>query len=202
MLNRNKKPTKLVKVTFNCYPAPLTLKGETNYEVNPCKVPYLRCNFCQKHGHSTKDCRADKQKCPLCALEHSYSDCPSRGNKRAYTCGNCGLNHGAAFLNCTIFQQYKKQVDAQNERTRQAWNERRHGEKAVQNIAQAISQKRIGGMPLKDLISQPKATQSKQAPSLPKPKNQVSQPKPIMCTVSIDLPPQPTLHLSTQRKML
>ena len=103
VLNRNKKPTKLVKVTFNCYPAPLTLKGETTYEVNPCKVPCLRCNSCQEPGHSTKDCRNNQIKCPLCSLEHLYKDCPFKGNKRAYKCANCELNHGAAFSNCTIF---------------------------------------------------------------------------------------------------
>ena len=104
VLNRNKKPTKLVKVTFNCYPAPLTLKGETTYEVNPCKIPYLRCNSCQEHGHSTKDCRNNQIKCPLCSLEHSYNDCPFKGNKRAYKCANSSRNHGAAFSNCTMFQ--------------------------------------------------------------------------------------------------
>ena len=155
VLNRNKKPTKLVKVTFNCYPAPLTLKGETTYEVNPCKIPYLRCNPCQEHGHSTKDCRNNKKKCPLCSLEHLYNDCPFKGNKRVYKCANCSRNHGAAFSNCTIFREYKKQVDAQNESTRHAWNERRHREKAVPSTAQATIHKRSEGLSLKGFSSLP-----------------------------------------------
>lgn len=125
VLNKNRRPTKLVKVTFSCSPAPLILKGDHgNFEVNPCRVPYLRCNHCQKHGHSNKDCK-NKQACPICALPHTYNECPSKHLRKAYTCANCGGRHGAAYTGCSHFQTYKEAVDKKNATIQQAWNERR-----------------------------------------------------------------------------
>ena len=49
--NRNKGPTECVKLVFNTAIAPTLLKSDKDYIVHPCRIPYLRCNQCQEHGH-------------------------------------------------------------------------------------------------------------------------------------------------------
>ena len=129
--NKKNRPTKIVKVTFSCYLAPLTLQGENPYEVNPCKVPYLRCSLCQAFGHTNKNCPVKKQVCPLCTRNHTLNDCPVKEYKRAYTCANCNGEHGALFSQCPVFLRYKSLVDAHNKKTKQAWKDRRQQQNAV-----------------------------------------------------------------------
>ena len=131
IVNKKKRPAKIVKVTFNCYPAPLTLQGETSYEVNPCRVPYLRCTICQAFGHTNKFYRVKTQVCPLCTRNHSLNDCPVKEYKRAYTCANCNGEHGALFTQCPVILRYKSLVDAHNKKTKQAWKDRRQQQKAL-----------------------------------------------------------------------
>ena len=131
IMNKKKRPTKIVKVTFNCFPAPLTLQGETSYEVNPCRVPYLRCSLCQAFGHTNKNCPVNKQICPLCTRNHTLNDCPVKEYKRAYTCANCNGEHGALYSQCPVFLRYKSLVDAHNKKTKQEWKDRRQQQKTV-----------------------------------------------------------------------
>ena len=53
--NRNKGPTECVKLVFNTAKAPTLLRSDTDYIVHPYRIPYLLCNQCQEHGHSTVD---------------------------------------------------------------------------------------------------------------------------------------------------
>ena len=60
--NRNKGPTECVKLVFNTTIGPTLLRSDKDYIVHPCRIPYLRCNQCQEHGHSTNLCPNKKKK--------------------------------------------------------------------------------------------------------------------------------------------
>ena len=117
---KKNKPTTTVKVTSNTWPAPTTLKGETKYEVNPCKIPYLRCNFCQQHGHSTKECTNEIPRCSMCGFGHE--DCPVQKYRLNHKCSNYLGNHTAAYPHCPAFLEHKKTIDARNTAIKKQWD--------------------------------------------------------------------------------
>ena len=127
---KKNKPTTTVKVTFNTWPAPLIIKGDQDYEVNPCKIPYLRCNNCQQHGHSTKECTAKIPACPMCGGIHTYADCDYKNKPDLYMCPNClEKGHNAANPSCSAFKQHKKLIDAKNATIKAEWDSRRNSTK-------------------------------------------------------------------------
>lgn len=134
---KKNKPTTNVKITFNTWPAPLIISSDKEYEVNPCKIPYLRCNFCQQHGHSTKECTASTPNCPMCAGNHTYNECT---RKHKTKCTNClSISHNAANPSCPIFKEYKKLVDTKNATTRTEWNTKRQQNKQQNKQKQTIT---------------------------------------------------------------
>ena len=56
------KITNAIKLTFKTALAPLKIGSELigYFNVEPCLFSYLRCNYCQRFGHSTGRCRAQK----------------------------------------------------------------------------------------------------------------------------------------------
>ena len=113
VLTKQGQPTKMVRVTFDL-PTPPTLTDPEGriHPVHPCRIPYLRCNKCQKHGHTTDKCPSNSQVCPHCAGSHTYDNCMKRHNPNLRKCANCSsTNHGAAYKGCPAFQKHKQNTD-------------------------------------------------------------------------------------------
>ena len=119
--NKNKGPTECVKIIFNTSTAPTLLRADKDYTVHPCRIPYLRCNQCQEHGHSTNTCPNKHTKCPHCSGPHTHDQCTSN----YYKCANCSGNHGAAYKKCTAYLEHKEQIDKLNQTNEFTWTERR-----------------------------------------------------------------------------
>ena len=108
------KITNAIKLTFKTALAPLKIGSELIgfFNVEPCLFSYLRCNYCQRFGHSTGRCRAQKPRCPHCAKEHTHNQCRSI---KATKCANCGSNdHGAAYSKCPAAIKYQNEIDRKN----------------------------------------------------------------------------------------
>ena len=118
--NKNKGPTECVKIIFNTSTAPTLLRADKDYTVHPCRIPYLRCNQCQEHGHSTNTCPNKHTKCPHCSGPHTHDQCTSN----YYKCANCSGNHGAAYKKCTAYLEHKEQIDKLSQTNEFTWTER------------------------------------------------------------------------------
>ena len=108
------KITNAIKLTFKTALAPLKKGSELigYFNVEPCLFSYLRCNYCQRFGHSTGRCRAQKPRCPHCAKEHTHNQFQSIN---ATKCANCGSNnHGAAYSKCPAAIKYQAEIDRKN----------------------------------------------------------------------------------------
>lgn len=57
-----------------------------------------QCYRCFRYGHMAKHCRR-RVRCKVCAGNHSYKECVSRGEQR---CGNCDGPHAATFGRCPV----------------------------------------------------------------------------------------------------
>ncbi|XP_070396601.1 uncharacterized protein [Dermacentor albipictus] len=57
-----------------------------------------QCYNCFRYGHMAKHCRR-RVRCKVCAGNHSYKECVSRGEQR---CGNCDGPHAATFGRCPV----------------------------------------------------------------------------------------------------
>lgn len=55
-----------------------------------------QCFKCQKYGHTSKTCRAEKPTCKKCAGEHDSRDCKSDTVK----CANCNGDHQSSSSHC------------------------------------------------------------------------------------------------------
>ena len=124
---REGKFTKSVKVTFDLPVAPTSLVDPAGriHNLYPCRVPYIRCNRCQGHGHSINNCPNSQNTCPHCAGKHTYGECFKKENPRARQCANCKGGHGAAYKGCPAFIKHKDLVDKENKKISAAWEERR-----------------------------------------------------------------------------
>ena len=66
----------------------------------------IRCFKCQRFGHISSSCRG-RFKCPNCAGDHSFDQCPNRERpieEQVRKCVNCGGPHSAAFTDCPAFK--------------------------------------------------------------------------------------------------
>ena len=69
----------------------------------------MQCYNCQCFGHSAKTCRS-KQKCLICAENHSHKGCLSRESRKPI-CANCNGPHVASYEG---YPEYKKQAFRQH----------------------------------------------------------------------------------------
>ena len=69
-----------------------------------------QCYNCQKFGHRSENCSADKPTCRFCAAKHKSSSCTVRTskNKSNLKCANCSGNHCTSDISCPVL---RKQVD-------------------------------------------------------------------------------------------
>ncbi|MCG8049252.1 MAG: hypothetical protein N0E48_27270, partial [Candidatus Thiodiazotropha endolucinida] len=130
ILSKRKEPTKVVKLTFDSQVAPttVTLDGKT-INVHPCRIPYLRCYTCQKHGHTIKNCPSKIKICAKCSQRHPENKCTAGPNQ--LKCPNCRGRHSAAHPQCETFLSYKRKVNAQNREIKNNWEKRRSMESAA-----------------------------------------------------------------------
>ena len=119
--NRNKGSTDCVKLVFNTAIAPTLLRSDKDYIVHPCRIPYLRCNQCQTHDHSTNLCPNKLKKYPHCSGPHTHDQCTANN----YKCVNCSAANGAAYNKCPEYLKHKETVDRQNQTNEAIWTERR-----------------------------------------------------------------------------
>ncbi len=105
--------TNLIKLTFNTQAMPLFITASDNirYMVTPALFNTIRCNKCQKFGHSTGICRATETVCPHCAGNHGHADCK---NKQLKKCANCHGNHGVAYKGCAAYAKYASFIATKN----------------------------------------------------------------------------------------
>lgn len=92
--------TKTVLLTFeDSLPTHIYL-GYTHIEVTPYVPNPMRCNNCQKFGHTLKNCRKTSPVCSFCAEGHSYEQCTNKTDQTKSFCANCHQNHSAAYRKC------------------------------------------------------------------------------------------------------
>lgn len=98
-----------VVLTYNCTPPDTvsifyTLYKTTTYIPNP-----IRCNNCQKFGHTTKTCKTQNPTCSYCAQSHNYSACPhAQTRDQPPKCANCNGEHSAAYTQCPHYVRIKQ----------------------------------------------------------------------------------------------
>ena len=114
--------------------------GWRRYRVSLYIPEPIRCYNCQAYGHKSNNCRS-RVKCPICAKNHSYEDCPSkdknRENQRAF-CPNCHANHPASYKGCKKYHEAKQILKIQTEeKLSYADALKSYGEKENRSIAQA-----------------------------------------------------------------
>lgn len=80
--------------------------GLIYYKVDKYIPNPIRCDKCQKFGHTTKNCRATVPVCSYCSGDHTYNTCPNK--EQLAKCANCGGNHSAAYKKCPKFQECKE----------------------------------------------------------------------------------------------
>ena len=132
------KITNSIKITFASAIAPLKIGSEILgfFNVEPLYHQLIRCNKCQRFGHTTKKCRAEKPRCPHCAKNHTHEECR---RKKATICANCGSHeHGAAFSGCPVAVRYFNEIQNKNNIIKKEHRERIRAQK--QNVSQKCSQ--------------------------------------------------------------
>ena len=87
----------LLSFTTENIPSCMRIIGEyTNTKVYPFIERPMQCAKCQKYGHVTKRCGADKFTCGNCAENHKTVDCSAEIKR----CQNCGGNHATRDPSC------------------------------------------------------------------------------------------------------
>ena len=76
--------------------------GYSSHKTEPYIPKPIRCNHCQRVGHTTKNCRSQQRKCSYCSDNHIYGDCPTRTANQSPKCANCG-GHSAAYRQCIYY---------------------------------------------------------------------------------------------------
>lgn len=77
--------------------------GLIYYKIVPYVPKPMRCDHCQRLGHTTKRCKSTIVVCSHCSGEHVYSSCPNRA--KPPKCHNCGGQHSAAYKKCPSYLQ-------------------------------------------------------------------------------------------------
>lgn len=98
-------PLPLAILTYNLdqqIPAKVTI-GFLQYATEPYLPKPMRCNNCQRYGHSTKNCRKTTPTCSFCSETHTFENCPNKTDKNNAKCANCKGNHSAAFKGCPTY---------------------------------------------------------------------------------------------------
>lgn len=117
-LKRDKAHTYQIILDLNYKIAQYLLnKGRLLLGFNSCKIllfkPVIRCNNCQKYGHTGTNCRR-REVCQFCAKLHKSSTCPVKDDNRRHRCSNC-LNtdydnaHPAFSSECPVYQYFIQQ---------------------------------------------------------------------------------------------
>ena len=130
--------TNSIKITFASAIAPLKIGSEILgfFNVEPLYHQLIRCNKCQRFGHTTKKCRAEKPRWLHCAKNHTHEECR---RKNATICANCGSHeHGAAFSGCPVAVRYYNKIQNKNNIIKKEHRERIRAQK--QNVSQKPSQ--------------------------------------------------------------
>ncbi|XP_053403118.1 uncharacterized protein LOC128558250 [Mercenaria mercenaria] len=122
IVNGRKIPSSTIKITFDTETAPLSVKRNdgTEVPVYPSLLSPLRCNKCQKHGHTANKCTG-KSVCPHCAGPHSHFECRYRDVKQ---CANCKGPHSAAYKGCVVYLNYLENISKKNEAIKNEYNNR------------------------------------------------------------------------------
>lgn len=124
--NKFGKDTCKVIVTFGTKVAPTEILGSVyKVTVEPVLLTLVRCNRCQRFGHTTKNCKANFIACPHCASAHSHAQCPVKTIPRWYCCANCNGNHGAYSKSCPEFYKYQNIIDQKNIEIKKEWESRK-----------------------------------------------------------------------------
>lgn len=94
--------------------ASLLQKGRLILGFNSCRIapfrPILRCNNCQRYGHTKLQCRS-REVCQYCTKFHISESCPIKNNQRKHRCINClksenDCNHPANSNQCPVFKYH------------------------------------------------------------------------------------------------
>ena len=97
--------TGLCFVTFASKTVPEKVKvGYEIVQVRPYIQKPMKCNICQKFGHTSSRCEnKDKNKftCGKCAQDHETSAC----NGNDFKCANCGGPHQSGSDECSILKK-------------------------------------------------------------------------------------------------
>ena len=106
LVNKNKQPTKTIKIDFNSAEAKNRVLnhgisiGYFHYKARdftPAQPQLLQCYKCLKYGHTSSNCTGD-EKCNTCSGPHNHKDCSKP--KEEAKCLNCSGDHAASSMLC------------------------------------------------------------------------------------------------------
>ncbi|CAH0703388.1 unnamed protein product [Spodoptera exigua] len=98
-VGQERVPLHTVSITFLSSSLPQNVQYDLfSYRIFDYIPPLQQCYRCFKFNHSAKICNG-KQKCSICAGDHSYRECD---NPSAICCANCGGPHLAISKACEI----------------------------------------------------------------------------------------------------
>lgn len=99
MKNKQQQSTTSILLYFNASPMPTSLTlGNITFPISAFRPKTQQCGKCQKFGHNTENCRAEKNTCGNCAGNHKTLD----GKHTEKKCANCDGKHSATNNACVI----------------------------------------------------------------------------------------------------
>ena len=88
-------------------PDSVTLEGEILQTEGYIPRP-LRCDRCQLYGHHKTICKSKKVTCSFCSEQHTYEECPVKGDYEKAKCRNCPGKHSSAHRKCPKYIEISK----------------------------------------------------------------------------------------------
>jgi hypothetical protein len=95
-------PMTVIILGFNSEPPNQVKIGYTPFVVKPYFPPPIRCDHCQRFGHTRPVCKQNIR-CSFCSGEHGYLACPQNKKTDSPKCANCNGDHSAAFRECPTY---------------------------------------------------------------------------------------------------
>jgi hypothetical protein len=108
---REREPTKTVILGYSNEHPEIVKIGFMRHKTEPYTPKPIRCNNCQKFGHTTAKCHSTTQICSHCAGTHSYENCTTKQTSQPPKCANCSKEHSAAYTGCQTYQNTKKALE-------------------------------------------------------------------------------------------
>ena len=128
-INEEKVPINQVYIEFEGYYPRNVVVNYTSYRLRVFEERPIRCNRCQRYGHTQTNCKSKTMICGKCGDNHYTKDCQisfkdiynpqgkviNEDEMKKVKCSNCGENHPAFSRKCKKFKEAKIVKAVQNQ---------------------------------------------------------------------------------------